>query len=272
MRTSKFLLAGLFAVSALASCQKDDKQGTDEPQKPAAENTEDIAMSMNFDEEITSFGQMSMEGKVDGKKSAAASGCITYSIDTTGPTNKVTLDFGTTNCAGPDGKLRRGKLIIEVEDNPFDPGSIVTVTSSGYAINDHEITGSKVMTFMGFDSNNDPYITLVTTLSIEKPNGKIITWNSNQNRVWTDGFADLDPYNNAVEVTGTANGMTADSIAYNINVLTPLRVEATCSNIVSGSFKLSSPSFTDRIFDYGNGTCDNVATVTVNGYTYTFTM
>lgn len=270
MKTPKIFIAAL-AVAALSSCEKKDDETTQQTEKPSQESTEDIATSMSIDEEITTFGQMSMEGEVDGKKSASASSCITYSIDTTGPTNEITLDFGTTNCAGSDGKLRRGKLVITIEDNPFDVGSITTVTSDGYTVNNHEVTGSKTMTYQGFNSNNDPYIDLVSNLSIERPDGKIVTWNSNQTRIWTDGFADFDPYNNAVEITGTASGLTADSIAYNIAILTPLRVEATCSNIVSGSFKLSSPVFADRTFDYGNGTCDNVATVTVNGNTYTFT-
>lgn len=272
MRIPKFVLAGLLVVSALASCQKDDKEASTKAENPSTESTEDIAMSMNIDEEITSYGQMGMEGSLNSKKSSSASSCMTISLDTTGATTKFILDFGTTNCTGADGKQRRGQLILSVEDNPFDPGSVLSITSNGFALNDHEVTGSKAMTFMGLDANNDPYLTLVTALSIQRPDGKTIVWNSNQTRTWTDGFATLDPNDNAAEVTGTANGLTADSIAYNINVLTPLRAEATCGYLVSGSFKLSSPVFTDRIFDYGNGTCDNVATVTVNGNTYTFNM
>ncbi len=124
------------------------------------------------------------------------------------------------------------------------------------------------MTFKGFNANNDPYTEVNTTLTIQTPQGKTITWNSNQERVWTDGFGNLDPKDNAVEVTGTANGTTANGVAYNIQILTPLRVEATCSYIVSGTFKLTGPTFADRLFDYGNGACDRNATVTVNGNTY----
>ena len=270
MKSSGIFLSGMLLIG-LASCQKESKQDQ-EPQKPETQSSEDIAMSMNYDEEITNLGQMSLEGNPTGKKSTSWLSCITYSIDTAGPTTEVTLDFGSTNCMGNDGRNRRGKLLVEFEDDPFDAGSVTTVTSSGYAINDHEITGSKSMTFMGLNTDGDPYFDLSTTLSIKKPNNKVITWNSTQSRVWTDGFGNLNPHDNAVEITGNANGMTTDSISYTLDILTALRAEATCSNIVSGSFKLSSPVFLDRTFDYGNGACDRIATVTVAGYTFTITL
>lgn len=270
MKTQKFLLPALLVVG-LAACQKENKQA-DTPEKPETETTEDIAMSMNIDDEITNLGQMSMEGNPGGKKSTSWLNCITYTIDTTGPTTKVTLDFGTTNCLGSDGKNRRGKLIVTLEDNPFDAGSVTSVASNGYAVNDHVVTGSKTITFQGLNSNGDPYLDIKTALSIATPSQQTITWNSTQTRVWTDGFGNLDPHDNAVEVSGTADGLTATGIQYNITIIDPLRVEAGCSYIVSGSFNLSSPVFVDRLFDYGNGTCDRIATVTVSGYTFTFLM
>lgn len=269
MKTSKLLLSGLL-MAALVSCKKEDD--TQQQPQPNSETSEDVAMSMTFDEEITNMSQMSLEGDMKGKKSTTWLSCVTFGIDTTGPVTEITLDFGTTNCKGDDGRNRRGKLLITFEDSPFDPGSVVTVTSMGYAINDHEITGSKSITFMGFNADGDPYNTLQTTLAIKKPSGKTITWNSTQERVWVDGFGNLDPKDNAVEVTGNADGTTANGVAFNIDILSPLRVEATCSYIVSGTFELSGPTFATRLFDYGNGSCDRNATVTVNGTTYNISL
>ncbi|WP_417611064.1 hypothetical protein [Owenweeksia hongkongensis] len=69
-----------------------------------------------------------------------------------------------------------------------------------------------------------------------------------------------------------ADGNTASGIDYDITIIDPLRVEAGCSYIVSGSFNLQVPPLPDRLFDYGNGVCDRVATVTISGYTFTFLM
>ena len=270
MKTPKFLLSALL-VAGLASCQKDDKQADETPDKPEASTTEDMAMSMNIDDEITNLGQMTMEGNPS-KKSTSWLNCITYTIDTTGPTTEVTLDFGATNCLGSDGKNRRGKLIVTLEDNPFDAGSITTVTSNGYAVNDHMVIGSKSMTFQGLNSNGDPFLDVNTVLSIATPSQQTITWNSTQTRVWTDGFGNLNPHDNALEITGTADGVTATGLKYDITIIYPLRVEAGCHYIVSGSFNLTSPAFADRLFDYGNGVCDRIATVTVLGYTFPFLM
>ncbi len=265
MKIHKILLSAA-RFSALAACKKDKpEEGKLDP-----DASEDIGMTMNFDEEMNNIGQMSLEGKLSGKKSTSWLSCVTWGIDTTGPVTEITLDFGTTNCTGDDGRNRRGILIVTFEDNPFDAGSVVNVTSNGFAINDHEINGTKAITFKGFNADNDPYNEVNTAITIEKPNGKIITWNSVQERVWTDGFGNADPFDNAVEVTGTANGTTANGVTYAIEIITPLRVVATCSNIVSGSFELTGATFADRLFDYGNGDCDRKATVTVNGNTYNF--
>lgn len=265
MKTSKILLSGLL-LAGLMACKKEKQDQT----KPDSDVSEDIGMSMNFDEEMNNLAQMSLEGDFSGKKSTTWLNCVTWGIDTSGSVTEITLDFGPTNCSGSDGRNRRGVLVLTFEDNPFDAGSVVTLVSNGYAINDHEISGSKTMTFKGFNSNNNPYNEVSTNITIEKPNGKIITWNSTQERVWTDGFLSGDPSDNAVEVTGTANGTTANGVVYNIDIVTPLRVEATCSNIVSGTFELSGPTFSTRTFDYGNGVCDRNASVTVNGNTYNF--
>ncbi|WP_417590470.1 hypothetical protein [Owenweeksia hongkongensis] len=270
MKTPKFLLSALL-IAGLASCQKDDTQADTSPEKPEAETTDDIAMTMSIDDEITNLGQMSMEGNPS-KKTTSWLSCITYTIDTTGSTTEVTLDFGATNCLGSDGKNRRGKLIVTLEDNPFDAGSVTSVTSNGYTVNDHLVMGSKSMTFQGLNTDGDPYLDINTALSIVNTNQDTITWNSTQTRVWTDGFGNLNPHDNAVEITGVADGKTASGIDYDITIIDPLRVEAGCHYIVSGSFNLTSPLFPDRLFDYGNGVCDRVATVTISGYTFTFLM
>ncbi len=271
MKTPKILLPALL-VAGLASCQKDDSKAANTPEKPEAATTDDIAMSMNIDDEITNLGQMTMEGNPS-KKSTSWLNCITYTIDTTGAKTEVTLDFGATNCAGSDGKNRRGKLIVSLEDDPFDAGSVTTVTSDGYTVDDYEIIGAKSMTFQGLNNDGDPYFDINSALAIVDPTQQdTITWNSTQTRVWTDGFGNLNPHDNAVEVTGTADGKTATGINYDITIIDPLRVEAGCNYIVSGSFNLSVAPLPDRLFDYGNGVCDRKATITISGFTFSFLM
>jgi hypothetical protein len=51
--------------------------------------------------------------------------------------------------------------------------------------------------------------------------------------------------------------------------MTPLRIELACRFIVSGTIEMRPQDRPVRLLDYGNGDCDNVATVTINGETYT---
>lgn len=53
------------------------------------------------------------------------------------------------------------------------------------------------------------------------------------------------------------------------DIVSPLRIQLSCRWIVSGTVEIRPESLPLRILDFGNGECDNIATVLVNGVTYT---
>ncbi len=250
----------------LASCQKEKE----EQQEIESENTEEVALILSFDQEMDNMADMSMEGNPEQK--SAFSTCLSYNIDTSGVTNIITLDWGSSNCQGPDGVYRRGIIKIMFDDQPFQPGSVRTITLDGYAVNDFEINGYKSITFMGMNSNQQPYANLQSDLTVMRPDSSEFIWNSSRQRTWVEGFMNFDPFDNVVEVTGEAEGTTASGIDFELDITKALRAEATCSNIVSGTIDISSPAFSTRSLDYGNGSCDNVATISVNGNSKTITL
>ncbi|MGB0176636.1 MAG: hypothetical protein ACPF9D_05695, partial [Owenweeksia sp.] len=218
------------------------------------------------------MASMGMEGDVDAKTASFQSvygGCATLSYDSTGTTHELTINFGTTNCEGKDGKLRRGILVVTFEKQPFDAGSVHTVTANNYAVNNWVINGSRTVTYQGLNASSQPYSDLSVTLTIKRPDERTITWNSTRQRIWTEGFGDFNPLNNVVEITGSANGTTAKGINFNAAITESLRVESTCSNIVAGTLEISGPAFSTRTIRYGDGKCDRVAQLTVNGQTST---
>ena len=77
--------------------------------------------------------------------------------DTTSNPNVLTVDYGTSNCDCNDGKTRRGKIITTYTGAYLAPGTVITHTTDNYYVNDIKIEGTKTVTNMGLNNNNQPY-------------------------------------------------------------------------------------------------------------------
>ena len=71
-------------------------------------------------------------------------------------------------------------------------------------------------------------------------------------------------------VTGSATGTNRKGVGYTTNVQSPLIKRADCPKyFVQGTIAITNTNSKAMTLDYGTGTCDNVATVSVNGRTRT---
>jgi len=69
-------------------------------------------------------------------------------------------------------------------------------------------------------------------------------------------------------IRGSANGTGFEGTAFSVNITTRLWVALDCAYIKEGVFELTPTGKPTRVFDYGNGTCDDDATLTVNNTTF----
>jgi hypothetical protein len=157
-----------------------------------------------------------------------------------------------------------------------DSTTVITFSFNNYAVNDHVVSNNstKVVTNMGTKANGHPYFTISESGSIVKPNnGGTITWQSNREREWIAGYntkwwwAD-DQY----LLSGTAAGITSSALAYTMTITTPLQVNLNCHNIVAGVVDFTPSGKDTYTINYGNGNCDNQATVVYRGKTYNVTL
>ncbi|MFM7379507.1 MAG: hypothetical protein ACKO2X_00190, partial [Bacteroidota bacterium] len=58
----------------------------------------------------------------------------------------------------------------------------------------------------------------------------------------------------------------------NHSILTPLRKEGSCRWLVSGYIQFSRNNQTSRTLDFGNGACDDQATITTSNGVRTITL
>ena len=198
--------------------------------------------------------------------------CATVTLDTTAFPRELTIDFGPENCLCHDGKYRRGKIIITFTGRYRQAGTVITTNFEDYYVNDNSVDGQKVVTNMGENDNGNPYFTIVVEGIIQREDGSTFSWNSTRVREWIEGYSTMNRWDDIYLITGTATGTRPSGLTWEREIIIPLRVELACRFIVSGSIELRPLDRPVRLLDYGNGDCDNEATVTVNGETYTIYM
>lgn len=196
--------------------------------------------------------------------------CVTVTLDTTVFPREMTIDFGEVNCLCNDGKYRRGKIIITFNGRYFQPGTVITHGFEDYFVNDNSVDGTKVVTNMGENENGNLYFTIEVVGVIQRvEDSSTFSWNSSRVREWIQGSDTGNRWDDIYLISGTANGTRPNGLTWEREIIIPLRVELACRFIVSGSIELRPIDRPVRLLDYGNGDCDNIATVTINGETYT---
>jgi hypothetical protein len=201
-----------------------------------------------------------------------ASNCATVTHDTTTTPRTITIDFGPTNCMCNDGRDRRGKILVSYTGKYKIAGSVHTIGFDNYFVNDNQIMGTKTVTNMGLNASNQSYFSIVVAGKIIKSNlTDSIVWNSNRTRTWIQGENTQTWTDDIYEITGNGSGQNKNG-NFTMNIILPLVKELGCKWFTAGKMELQPAGKLLRTIDFGNGNCDNTATVLINGNTYTITL
>ena len=280
----KYMALGLVSIALVTfSCKKDEEEKIDNETTTAQDN----AISQNAFDDMRKVVEEAAddEGNTTAKTSFSFGACATVTIspawtDTATWPKTMTIDFGTTNCTGNNGVNRRGKLIVTLSDRFRNQGSILTVLPQGYYVNDHLVEGTKTITNNGRNSSNNLSFTVqVSNAKITFPTGGSTTWQSTRTNEWIAGesttlFSHGIPgiCDDVFLITGTASGVSRSGKAYTATITSPLRKEVCCRWLVSGVVDIAPSGALVRTVNFGSGACDNSATVTIAGNTFTFAM
>jgi hypothetical protein len=185
----------------------------------------------------------------------------------------ITIDFGPVNCLGNDGHYRRGQIIITYSGGYWQTGSVKTTSFNGFYIDNKNITGTRTVTNNGMDSNGNYNWSIdLVNFTITHPNGDYHTRNSARLRTLIAGYGTPTPWDDVYLITGSASQSNSNGNSSTTIITNTLRREVACHWIVMGTLDITPASLPTRTLDYGSGTCDNQATVTVNGVIHTITL
>jgi len=274
-RIIHILFLVLAASFFFVACQKDDvKTGlTDED---VAKAEDDALTEAVFDDIMNSIDNaVSIIDNLiwgGGLKSATVSDtCPSVTVDHPDSTwwpKVITIDYGDTECEGFYGQTRKGKIIITIDKRYRTPGSVKTVVLENYYINGIHVEGTKTVT--NNDRNNNGNLTFTIELvngKITTPDSIVITREFTRTREWVTGDDTWNRWDDVYFITGSASGTNFKGESYTRTILTALEWATSCRFIKSGSIEIQVGEKSPIVIDYGDGVCDNKATVTKDGET-----
>lgn len=261
----KQLLTLALILALISSCRKSVR---DEDRDTKA--AEDMALADIAFNDVTNLLTEVMENESGLRAASLNLVCAVVTVDTLAFPMTVTIDFGTTNCLGGDGRNRRGIINATFTGKYRDSLSVITITPSNYYLNDYKIEGTKVVTNKGHNSDGNLWYTVViTNAMITAADGTWnITFDSNRTREWIGGESTAILSDDIYEISGTMDGVSRTGNHFIATTTTPVTVKLSCAWIVSGVIEVTPDNVSPRIIDFGSGGCDNDATVSVNGYTF----
>ncbi len=269
MKIKQFLFA--FAMLSLAigfnSCKKNNETVAEE-----FENTfqlsADQAVANNLSQDAEDvFLEIAQDNNIAGNFAPEPVNniipCATITITPVlGFPKTIVIDFGVS-CTH-NGITRSGKINILLTDSVRRPGSTATMTFTNYFVNLYKVEGT--ITWTNTSTANTRSWTRVTTNGkITAPDARYWLHEGSRSVTQTAGVGTPTPIDDIFLVTsGTHTVTNPSNISRTSTILEALQKKAACANIDKGKIKVQGPNHYATI-DFGDGTCDNLATLSIDG-------
>ena len=176
----------------------------------------------------------------------------------------ITLDYGDSTVLR-NGKVLSGVIVIEISGPRSSEDYSRLVTYQNFGVDSLLINGTAEISF---SRGEDILRTINSDITFTLADGTTINRTSERVWEWLEGMdTELNQNDDKIQITGYSNAETSNGDVYRKEITDPLIRSRDCRFIVQGVVEITLNG--DLIFsiDYGNGECDNTATVIRNGET-----
>ena len=202
-------------------------------------------------------------------KSENLADCVNVIYDQSSRT--LSIDFGTDGCIGSDGLTRTGVITARFTGRLVRPGNSATVSLRGYTVEGIAIEGQKTISNVTANPSMPSFRIQVSNASITGPAQRIRSWSSDFTITMIEGGDTSRPFDNIYQTTGASTGINRNGNNFSRTITVPLiknRKIGCLRNYLAGEVTITNDSFEQAaVIDFGDGTCDRRATVTINGQT-----
>lgn len=254
----------LLLTVVLYSCDKEEETG-DVSLVTARDNMKIEIMLNDAFEVMTYF--IRQEAPFSGVRYPCMDSVTT---ETAGELETYHIHFGSDQCEDEDERSRKGKLSFTFNGSITEEGTIITITPDNYMLNDYELQGEVTVTNEGANSegNIEFEISAPATTIVAPLNDYTVQCQSVHTRTWTNGaqsnFVEDDEY----LINGSGNGLDRTEKSFTFAIDEALSTNIICNHFQSGVTNVTPSGALTRRIDYGDGSCDDQAKITVNNRDY----
>ncbi len=278
MKTKKILFGMMLALFFFSSCNNDSK---DNASDLTAEETDVNAKIDMITDDVSKIVEDQLTSQINGGGRMLLPGrflpdCVTLTNTIVGSTWTRTVDFGTTGCELKNGNILKGKIIVSGSIDFNKTALTINYSFVDFYHNAKLIKGNKTVVISQKSTSTNqihPVATMTLDMTVTFPNGNVYTRVGTRIREMVEGIDTPSVWlDNVFLITGNWTTTLPNGSTQTSTITTPLKIRMNCNYIVSGVLAFTRNNNT-AILDYGidNG-CDNQATATINGVTYTITL
>ncbi len=185
----------------------------------------------------------------------------------------LTVDFGS-GCKSADSVTRSGSITYVFSGRLSTPGTTISATFNNYIVNGYKVKGTYTIANTTTNVNSPQLTTTVTNGNIIFPTDTAYSFSGTKTvSIASGNVADVSTL--IFNVTGNYNISSSYGEALAVTVTSPLEKKVACKFIDKGVFSFiytKNNSTVNGTVDYGTGTCDNQALVTIGPFTETITL
>jgi hypothetical protein len=261
------IMTGLGFVLSISSCNDDSSEFDEETILEETAFAENVFTDITNDAEAMS--NLVVEGGRMNTGEESFPTCVTRTLQQPEEGNfpkVVTINYAP-DCEFTYGRQKEGTLEITLTGHLDETGSQMIIKYIDFYINGYKIEGTHIRT------RNSPVECgfVLENGKITTPEGKEFTRSANRVRTMTAGMETIITSDDEFETTGSSSGFLPSGVSYSKTITTPLVSARNCPWIKSGVVETITEN-QNRLLDFGDGECDNLAVLTVNGESEEITM
>lgn len=223
----------------------------------------EVAFFANAEKSLTKLWHMGKRFAWNGKLRYLYNKCpdVEITLDSAavdGYPKTITLDYGDSTVLR-NGRVLSGLIEIYITAPRKSKDYTREVTYTDFGIDSLTINGTSLLVV---DKQDSTFRTFTSDLVIMLPDGTSVTRSSERTWQWLEGMDTEDDQSDDVILIDGFLLADLDGDEYKKEITTPLKRTGDCKYFVEGVVEITHNGVVICMIDYGDGTCDEFATMT----------
>lgn len=263
-------MAALLSIT-FVSCEPEEEDLVIETEKTGYANDQLLLEHIyNNVDQVVERAFLMGESSLKGGENTLAS-CASVVIDSTSTSGNIhvmIISFGNAPCLGYDGRYRQGNIIVKYTSDKKmnEEGYKHTIAYDGYVFDGYRVDGQQSHLCIGKNVSEEIVYNIdrQDNVFIDVDNA-YIEGNSFRQKTLYIGAGTPQLSDDVYRITGKGTFVRTNDDQYTVEITRPLVLANSCNWIREGTINIYPVDATQRVLDYGDGSCENDATINVNG-------